>query len=102
MTADEDPAGPVINAGRLTLQSGLGFLGGTGTLTNTGVITGDGTIDRSVINEATGNFRAEAGKALNLSRGAVTSTGTLSLPGGMLDFTASLTNSAAGFISGQG
>ena len=96
------PAGNISNAGRITLQDGLGLLGGAGTLTNTSLVTGDGTITRPVTNGATGTIRAEAGKTLAITGTFAANAGTLALDGGTLDFANAITNSATGFISGRG
>ncbi len=94
--------GNVSNAGTITLQNGIGLLGGAGTITNTGSITGDGTIGKAVTNSASGQLRAEAGKTLTLTGTVAPNAGTYSLEGGTLDFTDAITNSATGTITGFG
>ena len=96
------PSGAIANAGRITLQNGIGFLGGVGAITNTGIITGDGTIAKPLSNNAAGQLRAEAGKTLTLTGTIAENVGTFSLLGGTLEFTSAITNSALGFISGRG
>ena len=99
MSADDST---IVNAGRITLQNGLGLIGGEGTILNTGTVTGDGTIDKAFTNSASGRLRAEAGKTLVLTGTIAPNTGTFSLEGGALEFTNPVTNSATGTITGYG
>ena len=86
---------------RITLQSGTGLLSGAGALNNAGLITGDGTITKPLTNGPTGEVRGELGHTLNFTTAAQNS-GQFNLAGGTLDFGSTLTNDAAGFISGHG
>ena len=96
------PAGAITNAGRITVQNGIGFLGGAGAITNTGLINGDGTIAKPVTNSGTGELRAEAGKTLTFTGTNGTNTGKVNLQGGTIEFSQPLTNSATGTVQGRG
>ncbi len=96
------PAGAIINSGTITMQNGIGFLGGAGAITSTGFITGDGTIAKPVTNSAAGQIRAESGKRLTFTGTLAPNAGTMSLQGGTLDFINAITNGSSGFISGRG
>jgi hypothetical protein len=73
-------------------------------ITNQGLVTGDGQIGGTFTNAATGELRAEPGKSLKLTGGALptNNAGLISLYGGMLDISGNVFNNAGGFISGNG
>jgi T5SS/PEP-CTERM-associated repeat protein len=71
-------------------------------ITNQGLVTGDGQIGGTFTNAVTGELRAQAGRSLRLTGANNTNAGQIKLFGGELEFTQNLTNSASGFISGNG
>jgi hypothetical protein len=71
-------------------------------ITNQGLVTGDGQIGAQFTNAAAGELRAQAGRSLRLTGSGNTNAGQIKLLGGELEFTQNLTNSAGGFISGNG
>ena len=96
------PIGSIANAGRITMQNGIGLLGGDGAIINTGLITGDGVIAKPLVNRASGQVRAEAGKTLTLTGTITPNEGTFSLQGGTLEFSSAVNNASSGLISGKG
>ena len=87
---------------QIVLTGGTGRFGGTGSLVNSGVLRGDGTVSAALTNSASGTIRAESGKTLRVTGSVAANAGTVSLEGGTVEFSNSVTNSATGFISGRG
>ena len=69
---------------------------------NQGLVTGDGQLGGTFSNAIGGELRAEPGRSLTLTGSGNANSGQINLLGGLVEFTQNLTNSAGGFISGNG
>jgi hypothetical protein len=120
----------VLTSGAITLETGttteisdFGYLGGATGITNSGgtlqldgslanvtslvtntagFIRGTGRFTAGLNNGAAGTIRAEAGDRLIVDTVGPTNAGTIELAGGTVEYSKTLTNLAAGTISGRG
>ena len=94
-------SGTTDNAGRIELTGAAASLRSDGPFTNNGLITGDGEIEAELTNAAGGEMAVTPGRQLKLS-GTVTNTGgQITLGGGAVWCTRTLTH-AGGLIVGNG
>jgi T5SS/PEP-CTERM-associated repeat protein len=92
----------ITNSGTIELDNNLIATSG-GTLTNSGTIRGSGFIGNNLTNNAAGQVQATTGQRLEFQGATNTNSGSISLVGGEVVFTGSLTNSAStGLISNGG
>ena len=72
------------------------------TLTNQGFVSGEGRISATLNNTASGQLDVGSGETIVLTGSANTNDGQINVTGATLRVSGSLSNSASGFISGQG
>jgi len=74
----------------------------TAPVANAGLLIGSGQINGALTNNSGGQLNVDLGQDLTITGSGSTNAGTISVGGGMLQFTQSLTNQAAGVIDGYG
>ncbi|MEQ8837815.1 MAG: hypothetical protein RID07_13500, partial [Lacipirellulaceae bacterium] len=82
----------IDNGGRIELLGSGARLQGSSPLNTAGLITGDGQIDMPLSNFSSGEIRVAFGKTLSLTGALGNNQGLISLQGGTLETSSSLTN----------
>jgi len=90
----------IVNGGELQLHAGASLNPSSG-LSNLGTVTGSGQVTGSLINSASGNFRADLGQRLVITGATSSNAGVIEALGGEVEFTQGLTNNATGMIAGR-
>jgi fibronectin-binding autotransporter adhesin len=93
--------GGAVNSGELQLGGGTARIAGT--VLNAGRISGGGAIAGTLTNNANGTVTVDAGQRLVVNGfGTNNSNANITLNGGTLEYTGSMTNTANGLIAGRG